>query len=79
MGIPEKMIGTHIDISESKNKETELANQRNEYDHLVNNLAEIIFKTEEEFSKFEISTKIKILRTFDLFRLQYPLLGFLIY
>ncbi|MDP5001259.1 MAG: PAS domain S-box protein [Flavobacterium sp.] len=46
LGIPEKMIGTHIDISEIKNKETELANQRNEYDHLVNNLAEIIFKTD---------------------------------
>jgi PAS domain S-box-containing protein len=45
-GIPEKIIGTHIDISEIKNKETELANQRNEYDHLVNNLAEIIFKTD---------------------------------
>jgi PAS domain S-box-containing protein len=45
-GIPEKIIGTHIDISEIKNKEIELANQRNEYDHLVNNLAEIIFKTD---------------------------------
>lgn len=45
-GIPEKIIGTHIDISEIKNKETALANQRNEYDHLVNNLAEIIFKTD---------------------------------
>lgn len=43
-GVPEKIIGTHIDISEIKNKEIELAKQRNEYDHLVNNLAEIIFK-----------------------------------
>ena len=45
-GIPEKVIGTHIDITEIKNKEIELAKQRNEYDHLVNNLAEIIFKTD---------------------------------
>ena len=45
-GIPEKIIGTHIDITEIKNKEIELAKQRNEYDHLVNNLAEIIFKTD---------------------------------
>lgn len=47
-GIPERIIGTHIDISEIKNKEIELAKQRNEYDHLVNNLAEIIFKTDLE-------------------------------
>lgn len=45
-GIAEKIIGTHIDISEIKGKEIELAKQRNEYDHLVNNLAEIIFKTD---------------------------------
>ena len=45
-GIAEKIIGTHIDISEIKTKEIELAKQRNEYDHLVNNLAEIIFKTD---------------------------------
>jgi PAS domain S-box-containing protein len=41
-----KIIGTHIDISEIKEKEAELALQRNEYDHLVNNLSEIIFKTD---------------------------------
>ncbi|WP_333810279.1 PAS domain-containing protein [Flavobacterium sp.] len=45
-GVAEKIIGTHIDISEIKTKEIELAKQRNEYDHLVNNLAEIIFKTD---------------------------------
>lgn len=47
-GVAEKIIGTHIDISEIKTKEIELAKQRNEYDHLVNNLAEIIFKTDLE-------------------------------
>ncbi|MCL9769032.1 PAS domain S-box protein [Flavobacterium sp. HXWNR69] len=45
-GNVEKIIGTHIDINDIKEKELELANQRNEYDHLINNLAEIIFKTD---------------------------------
>lgn len=45
-GNVEKIIGTHIDINDIKEKEIELANQRNEYNHLINNLAEIIFKTD---------------------------------
>lgn|SRR5574343_173296 len=45
-GVATKIVGTHIDISEIKEKEIELAQQRNEYDHLVNSLAEVIFKTE---------------------------------
>ena len=45
-GVATKIVGTHIDISEIKEKEIELAQQRNEYDQLVNSLAEVIFKTE---------------------------------
>ncbi len=45
-GAPNKIIGTHIDVSEIKEKEIELAQQRNEYDNMVNNLAEIVFKTD---------------------------------
>ncbi len=45
-GAPTKIIGTQIDISEIKEKEIELAQQRNEYDNMVNNLAEIVFKTD---------------------------------
>lgn len=39
-----KVVGTHLNVTELKEKELLLAQQRNEYDHLVNNLAEIIFK-----------------------------------
>jgi PAS domain S-box-containing protein len=46
--IAKKIIGTHIDVSELKVKETQLELQRNEYDHLVNNLSEIIFRTDLE-------------------------------
>jgi len=46
LGNPIRIVGSHIDISEIKEKEFELAQQRNEYDHLVNNLDEIIFKTD---------------------------------
>lgn len=42
-----KIIGTHIDISALKEKEAELTKQRNEYNHLVNNVTEIIFKTDK--------------------------------
>lgn len=45
-GTPKKIIGTHIDVSEIKEKELELAQQRNDYDNMVNNLAEIVFKTD---------------------------------
>ena len=45
-GTPNKIIGTHIDVSEIKEKEIELAQQRNDYDNMVNNLAEIVFKTD---------------------------------
>lgn len=44
----QKIIGTHIDVSALKEKESQLELQRNEYDHLVNNLSEIIFKTDLE-------------------------------
>jgi PAS domain S-box-containing protein len=45
-GTPSKIIGTQIDISAIKEKEIELAQQRNDYDNMVNNLAEIVFKTD---------------------------------
>jgi PAS domain S-box-containing protein len=45
-GSPSKIIGTQIDISDIKEKEIELAQQRNDYDNMVNNLAEIVFKTD---------------------------------
>ncbi len=45
-GTPTKIIGTQIDISAIKEKEIELAQQRNDYDNMVNNLAEIVFKTD---------------------------------
>lgn len=44
-GTPSKIIGTQIDISAIKEKDIELAQQRNDYDNMVNNLAEIVFKT----------------------------------
>lgn len=45
-GTPTKIIGTQIDISSIKEKEIELAQQRNDFDNMVNNLAEIVFKTD---------------------------------
>jgi PAS domain S-box-containing protein len=43
----EKIIGTHIDVTDILNKEKQIEIQRNEYDFLVNNLAEVIFKIDE--------------------------------
>lgn len=43
----EKIIGTHIDVSDILKKEKQIEVQRNEYDFLVNNLAEVIFKIDE--------------------------------
>lgn len=45
-GIIEKIIGTHIDVTNIVEKEKQIEIQRNEYDFLVNNLAEIIFKAD---------------------------------
>lgn len=46
-GLIEKIIGTHIDVTDIVEKEKQIEIQRNEYDFLVNNLAEVIFKIDE--------------------------------
>lgn len=53
-GLIEKIIGAHIDVTDIVEKEKQIEVQRNEYDFLVNNLAEVIFKT-------DINGKIKYL------------------
>lgn len=51
-GKPEYMIGTQMDINQLKTQQLDILQQRNEYDLLINNLAEAVFKLNKkmEFS-----------------------------
>lgn len=42
------MVGSHLDISKLKEQQEALENQRNEYDNLINNLAETVFRLNEK-------------------------------
>jgi PAS domain S-box-containing protein len=41
------MVGSHLDISKLKEQQKAIENQRNEYDNLINNLAETVFRLNE--------------------------------
>ncbi|MCF8453305.1 MAG: PAS domain-containing protein [Pedobacter sp.] len=51
-GTPLYMVGTQMDITELKTQQLVIEQQRNEYDHLINNLAEAVFRLN---SKMEFS------------------------
>jgi len=46
-GVPIKMVGSLLEIEESKLKQQELELQRNEYNRLINSLGEAVFKMDE--------------------------------
>lgn len=41
------MVGSHLDITKLKEQQEAIENQRNEYDNLINNLAETVFRLNE--------------------------------
>lgn len=47
-GTPLYMIGTQMDITELKTQQILIEQQRNEYDQLINNLAEAVFRLNKE-------------------------------
>lgn len=42
------MVGSHLDITKLKEQQEAIENQRNEYDNLINNLAETVFRLNEK-------------------------------
>ena len=52
------LIGTHIDISEIKYKQEIIEAQKNEYDILVNNLNEVVFRLDSLFNIIFINKSI---------------------
>ncbi len=52
------LIGTHIDISETKFKQEIIEAQKNEYDLLVNNLNEVVFKLDSDLNVLFINKSI---------------------
>ncbi|MEI6264774.1 MAG: PAS domain-containing protein [Sphingobacteriia bacterium] len=53
------LIGTHIDISEIKYKQEIIEAQKNEYDFLVNNLNEVVFRLDEYYNILFINKAIR--------------------
>lgn len=47
-GKPIYMVGSHLDITKLKEQQHAIENQRNEYDNLINNLAETVFRLNEK-------------------------------
>lgn len=47
-GKPIYMVGSHLDITKLKEQQEAIENQRNEYDNLINNLAETVFRLNEK-------------------------------
>lgn len=47
-GKPIYMVGSHLDISKLKEQQEAIESQRNEYDNLINNLAETVFRLNEK-------------------------------
>jgi PAS domain S-box-containing protein len=48
-GNPLYMAGSHLDISKLKMQQYALEEQRNEFDYLINNLAEVVFRLNSEY------------------------------
>jgi len=46
-GIPIFMAGSHLDINKLKEQQQAIEDQRNDYDNLINNLAETVFRLDE--------------------------------
>ncbi len=52
------LIGSHIEISEIKFHQEEILSQKNEYDLLVNNLNEVVFRLDESYNILFINKAI---------------------
>lgn len=48
-GKPIFIVGSHLDISTLKEQQNDIETQRNEFDYLINNLAEVVFRLNEDF------------------------------
>jgi len=64
-GKPIFMVGSHLDITKLKEQQAAIESQRNEYDNLINNLAETVFRLNEKKEFTFLNTFWKTISGYD--------------
>jgi PAS domain S-box-containing protein len=59
------MVGSHIDITKIKEQQADIENQRNEYDNVINNLAETVFRLNDMKEFIFLNTFWKTVSGYD--------------